>query len=259
MPPGEAQLATTPTDRSIAALAARQYGLVTRAQLRTLGLSDTAVSKRAAAGRLHRVHRGVYAVGHRVLPARGAWMAATLEGGEGAVLSHTTAAARWELRATDGAVHVTVPSSGGRRRPGLVIHRDPTIAADEITTRHGLPVTKVARTLLDLAAMLPARPLQRALDEAAVARRLDLSLLDALIARHAGHHRAAKLRAALDHHRPGNTPTRSELEERFLSLCATHGLPRPAVNTKIAGLEVDFLFAGARLVVETDGWRFHGT
>src|SRR3954469_2847135 len=160
MPPGEAQLVTTPVDRAIAALAARQYGLVTRAQLRALGLGETAIGKRAAAGRLHRVHRGVYAVGHRVLPVRGAWMAATLACGDGAVLSHTTAAALWELRATDGSVHVTVPSSGGRRRPGLVIHRDPTIAADGITTRHGLPVTKVARTLLDLAAMLPARPSQ---------------------------------------------------------------------------------------------------
>src|SRR3954470_16877965 len=126
MSPGEAQLVTTPADRAIAALAARQYGVVTRAQLRAIGLGDTAVSKRAAAGRLHRVHRGVYAVGHRVLPARGAWMAATLACGDGAVLSHTTAAALWELRATDGAVvDVTVPSAGARRRPGLRIHRDP--------------------------------------------------------------------------------------------------------------------------------------
>jgi predicted transcriptional regulator of viral defense system len=260
MPPGEAQLATTPTDRSIAALAARQYGLVTRAQLRTLGLSDTAVSKRAAAGRLHRVHRGVYAVGHRVLPARGAWMAATLACGDGAVLSHAAAAALWELRPSDGAVvDVTVPSAGARRRPGLRIHRDPRLAADEVAHRHGVPVTRVERTLLDLATTLPPRGLQRALDEAAVSGRLDLTLLDAVIARHGGHHRAAKLRAALDAHRPGTTLTRSALEERFLALCHRHDLPRPTVNAGVAGLEVDFLFAPARLVVETDGWRFHGT
>src|SRR4051794_41270683 len=110
MPPGEAQLVTAPVAGAIAALAARQYGLVTRAQLRAIGLSDTAVSKRAAAGRLHRVHRGVYAVGHRVLPARGAWMAATVACGDGAVLSHTTAGALWERPATACADHVAVPT-----------------------------------------------------------------------------------------------------------------------------------------------------
>jgi hypothetical protein len=106
---------------------------------------------------------------------------------------------------------------------------------------------------------LPPRGLQRAVDEAAVTRQLDLSVLDAVVARHAGHHRAARLRAALDGYRPGTTLTRSDLEERFLALCAAHGLPRPDVNRTVAGLEVDFLFAAARLVVETDGWRFHGT
>jgi very-short-patch-repair endonuclease/predicted transcriptional regulator of viral defense system len=259
MPPGEAELVTTPVDRAIAALAARQYGLVTRRQLRGLGLGDTAVTKRAVAGRLHRVHRGVYAVGHRVLPPRGAWMAATLACGDGAVLSHASAAALWEIRPTSGVVHVTVPTAGGRRRPGLCVHRDPALGAEEITTRAGIPVTTVARTLLDLAGTLPARALHRALDEAAVTRRLDLSRLDALLERHAGHHRAAKLRAALDSHRPGTTLTRSELEERFLALCRAHELPQPAVNAAVARLEVDFLFAAARLVVETDGWRFHGT
>ena len=259
MSPGEAELATTPVDRAIAALAARRYGLVTRAQLRAIGLSDTAVTKRAAAGRLHRVHTGVYAVGHRVLPARGAWMAAALACGDGAVLSHASAAALWEIRPTDGVVHVTVPTAGGRHRPALCVHRDPRLAADEVTTRHGIPVTTVARTLLDLAATLAPRALQRALDEAAVRRWLDIALFDALIARHAGHHRAAKLRDALDGHRPGTTLTRSELEERFLELCRTYDLPQPEVNARVAGLEVDFLFGTARLVVETDGWRFHGT
>src|SRR3954469_3980913 len=215
MPPGEAQFVTTPVDRAIAALAARQYGLAARAQLGALGLGDTAVTKRAAAGRLHRVHRGVYAVGHRVLPACGVWMAATLACGDGAVLSHTSAAALWEIRPSDMVViDVTVPGAAGRRRPGLRVHRDPALGRDEVTRRHGIPVTTVARTLLDLAAISPPRALQRALDEAAVARRLDLGLLDAVIARHAGHHRAAKLRAALERHHPGSTLTRSELDRR---------------------------------------------
>lgn len=247
-------------DHAVARVAAQQYGLLTRAQLRALGLGDTAISKRAAAGRLHRVHHGVYAVGHRALPARGAWMAGTLACGRGAALSHASAAALWEIAPEDPhAVHVTVPTAGGRRRPGLVIHRDPTLARDEVRTRHGIRITTVARTLLDLAAILPTRALERALDQAAIARRLDLKALDALLSRRAGHRRAAKLRAALEGHRPGTTLTRSELEERFLVLCREHALPRPGVNRTVAGLEVDFVFELQRVVVETDGWRYHGT
>src|SRR5690349_8761871 len=128
MPPGEAQFVTTPVDRAIAAVADRQHGRITREQLRRLGLGDTAITKRAAAGRLHRVHHGVYAVGHRVRTQRGTWMAATLACGEGAVLSHTSAAALWDIRPGEGAVHVTVPTAGGRRRPGLCVHRDPSLA-----------------------------------------------------------------------------------------------------------------------------------
>src|SRR5919199_516964 len=110
MPNIPAEIVTTPTDRAIATLAARQYGVVTRAQLRAIGLGDSAIGHRAAVGRLHRVHRGVYAVGHRLLPPRGAWMAATLACGEGAVLSHGAAAALWQIRASDaGVVDVTVP------------------------------------------------------------------------------------------------------------------------------------------------------
>ena len=260
MSPGESYFVARALDRAIAEAATRQYGRLTRAQLRALGLGDTAISKRAAAGRLHRVHHGVYAVGHRALPARGAWMAATLACGPGAALSHASAAALWEIAPEDPlGVHVTVATAGGRRRAGLVIHRDPTLAREEVWTRHGIRVTTVARTLLDLAGTLPTRALERALDQAAVARRLDVRALDALIARHRGHHRAAKLRAVLDRHRPGTTFTRSQLEERFLALCDRHGLPRPAVNRIVAGLEVDFLFEAHGLLVETDGWRYHGT
>jgi predicted transcriptional regulator of viral defense system len=260
MPNSPAQLVTTPTDRAIAALAARQHGVVTRAQLREIGLGDSAIGHRAGVGRLHRVHRGVYAVGHRLLPPRGAWMAATLACGPGAVLSHASAAALWEIRSSDAEiVHVTVPTAGGRRRPGLRVHRDAALAADEVTARDAIPVTTASRTLLDLAATLPPQRLRRALEQAEIERLLDCAALDALIARHAGHHRAAKLRHALAVHDPGTTLTRSTLEERFLTLCGTYGLPHPHVNRIIAGLQVDFVFGGARVVVETDGWRYHGT
>jgi very-short-patch-repair endonuclease len=252
--------ASGPLDGAIAALAGRQHGVVTRAQLRALGLSDDAVDKRAERGRLHRLHRGVYAVGHTVLGARGRWMAAVLAAGPGAVLSHAAAGALWELRPSAAArTDVTVPGSGGRRkRPGLRIHRARDVSG-QTTTHHGIPVTTPARTILDLAATLERRRLEILLDRAENARLTDVASLDALARAHTGHRGASRLREALNTHTPGTTITRSELEERFLALCRDAGLSTPRVNHHVAGLEVDFLFEAARLVVETDGYRHHRT
>ena len=239
----------------IAALAARQHGVVSRAQLRELGLTDNGIARRVGAGGLDRLHTGVYAVGHTALGARGRWMAAVLAGGPAAALSHASAAALWELRTVDPAIaHVTVPRTGSRARRGLWIHRSGTLGDGDVTTRHGIPVTTPGRTILDLAATLSDRELQRVLEQAQVMRLVSVPALVAL----AEARRAARLARALEDHTPGSTLTRSELEERFLALCAAHGLPRPEVNARVAGLEVDFLFAAQRVVVETDGWRFHG-
>jgi predicted transcriptional regulator of viral defense system/very-short-patch-repair endonuclease len=256
------KVVTRSADLAIADLARRQHGVITTRQLAELGLRQRAVSHRAAAGRLHRIHQGVYAVGHPLLSLRGRWMAATLTCGSGAVLSHAAAAALWELRATSATtIDVTVPTAGGRRRrAGLRVHRDPALAADEVTVRDGIPVTTPARTILDLAARLSERELERLLDQAEVERLADMFSFDAVLAKHAGHHRAAKLGRTLAHHAPGTTLTKSELEERFLAVCRAHGLPQPRVNATVAGLEADFVFdAPHRLVVETDGWRYHGT
>jgi hypothetical protein len=240
-------------------LAARQHGVVSRAQLLGAGLSSSAIARRVRAGALHRVHAGVYSVGHTALGERGRWMAAVLAGGPTAALSHHSAAALWELRPVDPvAVHVMVPRTGARSRPGLWIHRPRTLRPDEVTARHGIPVTTAVRTILDLAPTLSERDLQRTLEEAIVLRLASATSLDALARSHRGHHGAPKLQRALTTHTPGTTLTRSELEERFLALCAAHGLPRPAVNARVAGLDVDFLFAERRVVVETDGWRYHG-
>jgi very-short-patch-repair endonuclease len=127
-----------------------------------------------------------------------------------------------------------------------------------VTTRYDIPVTTPARTILDLAATLSERDLQRTLEEAIVARLATAPSLDALARAHPGHHGTRKLRRALATHTPGTTLTRSDLEERFLALCDLHGLRRPAVNARVAGFEVDFAFTNHRLVVETDGWQFHG-
>src|SRR5690349_15355012 len=111
------EVASGPMDQAVAALAGRQWGVVTRAQLRELGLSDGGVAGRVRRGSLHPKHRGVYAVGHAVLGVRGHWMAAVLACGPSAVLSHATAAALWDLRRSDaGAIDVTVPGTGGRPR-----------------------------------------------------------------------------------------------------------------------------------------------
>ncbi len=257
---GERRFSPTTWDKVVARLAERQHGVVAARQLASIGLSRNAVSARAQAGRLHRVHQGVYAVGHPVLTVDGRRMAAVLAAGPGAVLSHASAAALWEIRPTSATrIEVTVRSAGGRtKRPGLRIHRAPTLRADEITEHHGIRVTTPARTLLDIAATLPHRALERALDEAEINQLYDLTSLDAMIRDHAGARGAAALGRALGHD-AGTTATKSELEELFLAICDRHGIERPAVNGEVAGLEVDFVFADRMLAVETDSWTFHRT
>jgi very-short-patch-repair endonuclease len=247
-------------DQRIAALATPQHGVVATWQLAALGLSQRAVSHRAAAGRLHRVHRGVYAVGHPVLTVNGRRMAAVLAAGPGAALSHASAAALWEIRATSATrIDVSVRSVAGRgKRPGVRIHRAAQLRGDEITVQQGIRVTTVARTLFDLAATLSPRALERALDEAEINQLYDRTSLDALARTHAGERGARALAQALDDD-ADPTLTDSELEELMLALCREHDLPRPKSRAWVAGLRVDFLFPASRLVVETDGYRYHRT
>jgi hypothetical protein len=245
-------------DRPISELAKRQHGVISRAQLRSIGLSDGGITARVSRGGLHRVHHGVYAVGHTVLGARGKWMAAVLAGGTGAVLSHAAAAALWGLRSSEApTIDVTVPGSGGRRRrPGLRIHRARSLDG-ETTACDGIPVTTPARTILDLAAVLNRRPLEQLLDQAEITRLADQPSLEALARAHPGHRGAGRLTAALHDHTPGTTLTNGKLEERFLKLCDDAGLPRPLVNHHVEGFKVDFVFTDHRVLVETDSWRFH--
>jgi very-short-patch-repair endonuclease len=247
-------------DRALAGLAQRLYGVVARRQMRELGFKETAIAVRVRTGRLHRVHHGVYAVGHPVLAARGRWMAAVLACGRRAALSHASAAALWELRPSAAVtVDVTVRTPGGRARAGLRIHRTPSMPPAEVIVHDGIPVTTPERTLLDLAGTLTPRQLERTLDQAEILQLIDSSTLDALVRTHSTDRGATRLSATLERHHPGTTLTRSELEEMFLELCRAHALPCPRVNTHVAGLEVDFLFATQRLVVETDGWSYHRT
>jgi very-short-patch-repair endonuclease len=188
-------------------------------------------------GRLHRVHRGVYAVGHKRLTFEGRCKAAVLACGPEAALSHRAAAGLWGILALpSGVLDVTVPRRGGRRRrKGIRLHRSTTLHPAQTTLLAGIPVTTPARTLADLRRC--ATP-----DE----------------------HEGARRRAELRGHRLGDQAraepdrTRTELERRFLALCRRDGLPTPEVNVPIGGYVVDFLWRDAGLVVETDGYRFHG-
>jgi very-short-patch-repair endonuclease len=252
--------ASPPADRRVAGLASRQYGVVSRRQLRDRGLSDRSITQRVAAGRLQPVHRGVFAVGHTVLVARGWWIAAVLACGEDAVLSHAAAGALWGLRRSAATtIDVTVPGSGGRqRRKGIRVHRARNLDG-QTTTEAGIPVTTPERTILDLAATLQRRPLERVLDQAENTRLTDVPSLVALARANAGHRGASKLRDALIDHDPGTTLTKSELEERFLKLCRDANLPKPIVNDYVEALEADFVFKDQRVLVETDSWRHHKT
>jgi very-short-patch-repair endonuclease len=241
----------------LAALAGRQYGVVTRKQLRCLGVGETGIEERLRTKRLHRLHRGVYSVGHRVLRSEAYRMAAVLACGPGAVLSHLAAAAHLEIRPSSASrIDVTVPARSGRRsQAGIRLHRSGNLQPEDVTVHEGIPITTVARTLLDLADALNDQALKRAIDEADYLRLLDLTALVAVVDRNPGRSGARVLKAA----RGPAELTRSVLEDRFLELVRRKGLPRPRVGAYLEGYEVDFYWPEANLVVEIDGFAAQGT
>jgi very-short-patch-repair endonuclease len=238
--------------------ARRQGGVVARAQLLQAGLAPGVIERRVDAGLLHTLHRGVYAVGYREVAREGRWFAAMLASGTEAAVSHADALASWRTgRMTSGPVSVTVPgSSGRRRRGGLVVHRAPLPAGD-VVLRDGLRVTSPARTLLDLAAILERRDLERALDEAHYLNRVSPRTLAETLERNRGRPGAVPLRALLHTHELGSTRTETALEETFLRAIRHAGLPTPRCQQWIGRHRVDFLWPAERLIVETDGWAAH--
>jgi hypothetical protein len=249
--------AQPPVEARLAALARRQHGVVTRPQLREFGVGETGIDERVRTGRLHRIHRGVYALSPARLRTEGYWLAAVLACGPGAVLSHRSAASLWELRSSAAqAIDVTVPSRAGRaKRRGIKVHRSRRLTAEQTVTRDRIPVTTVARTLLDLADVLPTQALKRAIDEAEYRGRFDLASIHAVVETNPGRLGAKLLELATE----PQQRTRSDLEDDFLAFCRGHGLPRPTVGATIAGYEVDFAWPAARLIVETDGLATHRT
>jgi very-short-patch-repair endonuclease/predicted transcriptional regulator of viral defense system len=245
---------------AIAAVAEGQYGVVARRQLTARGVGRGAIEKHVARGAFIRLHRGVYAVGHRQLRQEGRWLAAVLAAGPRAVLSHRDAAALHGIRsAPEGKVTVSTPAHA-RKIEGVWLKARRALTREDRAVARGIPVTSPARTLVDLAPVLTAGQLAAALGEADRRGLLDVAAVERALrrakSRHGQGHR--RLTAALDAHRQhGVTLSRSELETRFLDMILTAGLPRPRLNVPVAGFQVDALWPDARLVVELDGWAHH--
>lgn len=240
-------------DWVIAELAERQHGVVAGWQLVALGIGRRTIRYRASIGRLHRIHRDVYAVGHRMLTPKGHRMAAVLAYGSDAVLSHRSAAAQWTISQASGKIDVTTPRSK-RSRPGTRAHAA-ILHPEDIAAHDGIPVTSVARTILDLAATLRNEALTGLIEEADRRERFDLRALDRAMARRPHAAGVARLRAVLAAYR-GTPDTRSGLERGFRALIGKAGLPEPEFNVIVAGLTVDVYWPEWKLVVELDGRPF---
>ena len=226
-------------------MAGRQHGVVTRRQLLDRGWSSSAIDRALRDGRLHRLHRGVFALGHKALSREGKWMAAVLACGDGAVLSHRSAAHLHGLITRSPLLADVTTPRPGRRLDGVRRHRTRRLHDDDVTRKSGIPVTTVARTVVDLADVETRRTVERAAGQAEIAYGITPSPIN-------GRRGTGRLNGAPDR-------SRSELERAFGKLCEDHELPRPEQNAKVQGIEVDFLWRAERLVVELDGWRYHRT
>jgi very-short-patch-repair endonuclease len=254
------ELLHTPADLAVARVAARQGGVVSAAQLHAAGLGRGAIHARVRAGRLVRLHRGVYAVGHAQLTVLGwRWAAVLACGGpDQAVLSHRTAAAVWDLLPSPAKFDVTTLAAA-HSTATIRVHRSTTFTRGDVVRRDRLPITTVARTLVDLTATLTPHQTERVVHRAEHLRQLDMHSLDAQLARAQG--RATKALVSAIERLQVRDPeiTRTELEERFLRLVVNAQLPRPEVNVIVGPYEVDFLWREQRLIVETDGGATHAT
>jgi len=248
------QSSNTPSlDAALAELATGQHGLTRLAQLLALGLDRRAVSRLVRAGRLHRIHRGVYAVGHVALSREGEWLAAVFASGAGAALCARSAAELWGVsRKRVAHAEIVVPR---QRRPQgsiqLLVSR--TLAPRDIVLRHGIPVTHVARMLVDLTDTQTPFQLANVIYEAAFWKRFSVPATRAAMARANGRRNLAVLERALVLNAGGSAGTRSDLEDAFLRIVEANGLPEPLVNTLTLDVEPDFRWPERRLVVEVDG------
>ena len=240
-------------------LAARQHGVVATWQLVQDEVPSVQITRWAHRGWLVRLHRGVYAVGHRALTADGHHLAAVLACGPGSVLSHRSAADAWGLRATSRRnIDVTTAAAGGRKHRWIDAHRC-ALHPDERTVLRGIPITTVARTALDIGEVTTQRDVHRYLVAAEQQRRYDQRAIDAVVARAAGRRGLRPLLGALRDLHPQHVATRSEMEIRALELIAAHGLPAPRVNDELGPYLIDLHWPAHRVAVELDSRTYHLT
>jgi len=260
-----AQCAPRPSMRDLgeraAALAGRQHGVVARWQLLDMGFSRDMIHRRIGRD-LHRLHRGVYAYGHVAITQESRWMAAVLAFGPDAVLSHRSAGQLWGLVPRSSIRPEVTKPGGAGGRPRLVTHRG-SLPADEVGRYRGIPVTSVARTMLDLAGMLDEREVERAWNEMEVrGYRLRLSVPD-LLDRYPGRKGVRRLARLANRRTLPVGITRNDLEEAFLALVDRHALPRPRMNVHLVVrerfYEVDCLWEARKVAIELDGGRVHET
>lgn len=240
-----------PVDRAIAALATWQYGLVTTEQLVAAGLSRNGIARRARRGALHRRYLGVYSVGHAALSREGDMLAAVLAAGAGAALGHDSAGELFEIvRTPSPEIHVVVPKR--RTVKGVRVHRT-TLHPLDVVVYRGIPVTNVARTLVDLTESRTVDELTYAIGEAAFHHRFSLDATRRAMRRANGRRRLHVLEAAIDEYLNGSKGSKSRKESAFLALLQAAGIARPRVNVLVEGEEVDAHWPDRRLIVEVDG------
>lgn len=239
-------------------LAGRQHGVVARRQLLELGFNAREIEHRVGRGRLHLVMRGVYAVGWPSLTREQHWTAAALACGEGAVLSHQSAAALWKIGTEKpGVIDISVSRLCKVRRRGLRVRSRPTLAPRDVVRRDGIPVTSIARTLVDIASELSPLRVERAVNEADKRDLIDPETLRRALDGYTGEPGVRPLRDLLD--RRTFRLSDSDLEIFFRPIAAAAGLSVPLSKQILNGFEVDFFFPELGLVVETDGLRYHRT
>jgi very-short-patch-repair endonuclease len=245
----------TPNDAALTKAALRQHGNVTREQLLNAGFDDDGIRYRVRAGRLHRVHRGVYAVGRPPQTALERASAAVLACGPTAALSHRPALALHGLAGWPASVAEVVVSED-RRPSGIRVHMAKTLLPRDVRRRHGIRVTSPARTILDCTPSLSDKRLTRLVNEAIRTKLLKAEHLEDLVLRCPTHPGAPRLKPFAS---TKSGISRSDLEDTFQDLVKRYRLPQPKLNTKVNGYEVDCYFEAEQLVVELDGWDFHNS
>ncbi|MFZ0042519.1 MAG: DUF559 domain-containing protein, partial [Solirubrobacteraceae bacterium] len=222
-----------------------------------LGIGRHALAQRLQAGRLHRVHQGVYALGRPQLTPNGHRLAAVLACGPSAVLSHKSAGQLWDLlRTSQMRIDVTVPGTSRRDREGIRIHRTRALDPADTGTLNGIPVTSVPRTVVDLAAVLNRDQTLRVVEQGARLECLDFGALRRTLDRNPNHKGRETLRLILADFTAAPV-TRSDFERDFLAIVTDAGLPKPQMNSVVAGLEVDACWPDWELIVELDSRGFH--